>query len=90
MINVPASEAVPGAPEGETVAVQGIIDCFFEDGDSVVIVDYKTDSYTDPAEIAEKYKKQLAYYEKAIKMKFSDKKIQKYLYLFHKGDIIEI
>ena len=91
MISVPAEEALgPGVPSGERVAVQGIIDCFFEEDDRVVLVDYKTDSYTAPSEIAEKYKAQLNYYEKALKMKFSDKKIQKYLYLFHKGDIIEV
>ena len=91
MISVPASE-IEGAdaPPGETVAVQGVIDCFFEDEDGITLVDYKSDYYTDPDEIVKRYKKQLLYYTKAIKMKFSDKKIQKYLYLFHKGDIIEV
>ncbi len=91
MINVPANE-IDGlnAPEGETVAVQGVIDCFFEDADGITLVDYKTDSYTDPEEIVSRYRKQLDYYARAIKMKFPDKKIQKYLYLFHKSDIIEV
>jgi len=41
-------------------------------------------------EIAEKYKKQLYYYEKALKIKFKDKIIQKCLYLTHKSDIIYV
>ncbi len=92
MINLPAGELGEGFPaaSGETVAVQGIIDCWFIEGDTAVIVDYKTDRYESPSEVAQKYKKQLEYYSKAIKMKFSDKKIQKYLYLFYKGDIIEV
>lgn len=76
--------------ENETVAVQGIIDCFFMEGDKIILVDYKTDSYTDPQNIAQKHEKQLEYYAMAINLKFSDKKIQKYLYLFHKNDIIEV
>lgn len=94
MMDVPASEvaeaAGAAAPPDETVAVQGIIDCFFVEGDHIVLVDYKTDVYNNPNEIVEKYEKQLYYYAKAINLKFSDKKIQKYLYLFHKGDIIEV
>ncbi len=90
MINIPAEEAFGEAPSGEYVAVQGIIDCFFEYNGEIILVDYKTDSYSKPEELVQKYKKQLYYYTKAIKMKFSDKKIQKYLYLFHKGDIIEV
>ncbi len=90
MMALPAAELGLAEDTGETVAVQGIIDCYFEDGDGITLVDYKTDAYDDPIEIVKKYKKQLLYYEKAIKMKFSDKKIQKYLYLFHKGDIIEV
>lgn len=94
MMNLPASELgiLPdGDPSGgEAVAVQGIIDCFFIEDDRIVLVDYKTDHYTDPQNIVQKYEKQLNYYSKAINLKFCDKKIQKYLYLFYKGDIIEV
>lgn len=92
MMKLPANEVLPlvEVDTEEKIAVQGIIDCYFIEKDTVVIVDYKTDKYENPQDIAEKYKKQLELYEKAIKMKFSDKKIQKYLYLFYKNDIIEI
>ncbi len=92
MIKLPAKDILPlvEASSDDEIAVQGIIDCFFVENDSVVIVDYKTDRYTSPQEIAEKYKKQLQLYSEALKIKFFDKKIEKYLYLFFKGDIISI
>ncbi|MCD8048286.1 MAG: helicase-exonuclease AddAB subunit AddA [Clostridia bacterium] len=75
----------------EKITVQGTIDCFFEREDGeFVLVDYKTDYYEEPREIAEKYKKQLELYETAIFNKYSQKCDKKYLYLFRKNDIIEV
>jgi len=91
VIYVSADEIDSALPPDEKICVQGIIDCYFEyDKSTVILLDYKTDSYEHPSEIAEKYKKQLYYYEKALKMKYKDKIIQKYLYLLHKNDIIII
>lgn len=88
---VNASQLDSSLPKDEKICVQGVIDCYFEfDDNTVILVDYKTDYYEDPAEIAEKYHKQLYYYEKALKIKFKDKIIQKYLYLLHKNDIIKM
>lgn len=78
------------APIGEKICVQGVIDCFFEENDEIVLVDYKTDVYDDPTTIVRKYEKQLFYYEKALRLKFKNKNIKKYLYLFHKNDIMEL
>ena len=90
VISIPAAEIEPSLPENETICVQGVIDCWFEEKDRVVLVDYKTDAYENPSEIAEKYKKQLSYYERALQSKFNNKLIEKYLYLLHKDDIISI
>lgn len=90
VISINANELSPSLPAEETICVQGIIDCFFEYEGTIILLDYKTDSYTNPTEVAEKYHKQLYYYEKALKSKFKDKIIQKYLYLLHKNDIIEL
>ena len=91
VISVSAKELSPALPEEETLCVQGIIDCYFhKDEKTIVLVDYKTDRYDDPSEIAVKYQKQLYYYEKALKTKFKDKIIEKYLYLLHKNDIIYV
>ena len=40
-----------GAPVGETV-LEGFIDLLFEEGDGLVVVDYKTDSLETEQEIA--------------------------------------
>ncbi|MBR1970884.1 MAG: UvrD-helicase domain-containing protein [Clostridia bacterium] len=78
-------------PGEEKICVQGIIDCFYEKSDgTIVLVDYKTDRYETPDEVIQKYKNQILYYEKALKLKFKDNVIKKYLYLMHKDDIIEI
>lgn len=90
VISVKASEIEPSLPNDETICVQGIIDCYFEEDDHIVLVDYKTDAYDNPDEIARKYEKQLYYYEKALKCKCKDKLIKKYLYLLYKNDIIEL
>ena len=90
VINVAADEIDASLPKDDTICVQGIIDCYFEYNNKIILVDYKTDNYDEPDEIAAKYCKQLYYYEKALKIRFKDKMIQKYLYLMHKNDIIEL
>ena len=90
VIPVKASQIEPSLPDEETICVQGIIDCYFEEDDCIVLVDYKTDAYDNPEEIVKKYEKQLYYYEKALKCKCKDKLIKKYLYLLCKNDIIEL
>ena len=80
-----AKDISKDAPDGEKICVQGIIDFFFEKEDGVCLIDFKTDRYDDPLEILARYKSQLFYYEKALKKKYTDKKIEKYLYLLHCG-----
>jgi len=59
--------------KGETVLVQGVIDCFYYDANgNIVLVDYKTDRLpSDRAAAEEKLRKahtrQLSYYAKAIR-----------------------
>ena len=90
VISLSAKEIDPSLPESDSICVQGIIDCYFEYNGDIILLDYKTDVYENPSEIVEKYKKQLYYYEIALKKRFKDKIIQKYLYLMHKNDIIEL
>ena len=66
------------------------IKSYAKDAKAIILVDYKTDSYNDPSEITKKYQKQLYYYELALRKRFKEKIIQKYLYLMHKNDIIEL
>ena len=68
----------------EKIRLQGIIDCFFEEEDGIVLLDYKTDyveeGYED--EIIERYRSQLKYYKDALE-KITGKRVKEsYLYLF--------
>ena len=90
VISVTAKEVDSSLPETETLCVQGVIDCYFEYDGKIILVDYKTDVYETPSEVAIKYSKQLYYYEKALKAKYKTKNVQKLLYLLHKNDIIEM
>lgn len=52
--------------DGETVAVQGIIDCIIREKDKYTVIDFKTDEVAD----GQKYKAQLAYYAEAVRKVF--------------------
>ncbi len=77
--------------ENEKICVQGTIDCLFEEEDgSMVLLDYKTDSYKEPIEMVKRYKKQLELYEVAIFNRFGQNCGEKCLYMFQNGDIINV
>ncbi|MCG8403524.1 MAG: helicase-exonuclease AddAB subunit AddA [Firmicutes bacterium] len=81
-----------GAASGETVLVQGIIDCLVEEEAGLLVVDYKTDRYTPDTmvQLAERYRHQLQLYSRAVKMIAGRPVTAMYLYLFHKGDIVSV
>ena len=78
----------------EKVRLQGIIDCFFYEGDDIVLLDYKTD-YVEAGceeEIINKYRIQLRYYKEALE-KIAQASVKEcYLYLFYldKEVLVEI
>lgn len=57
---------------GKIVLVQGIIDCYFRDGDELVLLDYKSnrlsyrDRDADIERIKEEYKEQISLYRRAL------------------------
>ncbi|MGL4772877.1 MAG: helicase-exonuclease AddAB subunit AddA, partial [Clostridium sp.] len=90
-----ASEVVNDLPEdveNEKVRLQGIIDCFFEEDDGIVLLDYKTDYIEDgnEEELIKRYEIQIRYYEEAI-YRITGKKVKSsYLYSFYLNKEIEI
>ncbi|TAH64382.1 MAG: hypothetical protein EWM52_06690 [Methanosarcina mazei] len=77
--------------EDETVILQGIIDCWFEEEGKLVLVDYKTD-YIPEGElesIKEKYKTQIEYYARALRQITGKEISAKYIYLFWNGKVLE-
>lgn len=90
-INISALEydaSLPQEYKDESVILQGIIDCYFDEGDGFVLVDYKTDKVIDGKEIREKYEKQLELYKKAIEKLRGKPVKESYLYLFDTGEVI--
>jgi ATP-dependent helicase/nuclease subunit A len=87
VMGLPHSKALYGArddDEQELVLVNGIIDCYFEEPDGIVIVDYKSDEATEKtkAEIAEKHRIQLQVYAQAIERGTGKRVKEAILYLF--------
>lgn len=82
---------------GEEVLVQGIIDCYFEENDRLVLLDYKTNTINKnmPKEDAiqglkETYSQQLKLYSQALETIKQKKVDEAYLYIFSTGDIIDM
>lgn len=63
------AEQVFGSAPGESVLLQGVVDCYIEEPDGIVIIDYKTDYLKNENEAlarAEIYKGQLKAYSAAL------------------------
>ena len=80
--------------DGRDIVVQGVIDCWFREGDSCVLVDYKS-SYVDPKDpdsarevLAERYAKQLELYKEALQTIGGTPVSSAYLYLFGIDDFL--
>jgi ATP-dependent helicase/nuclease subunit A len=86
---LPASEVEPllaAAHTEETVLVQGVIDCLFQDAGGMVLVDYKTDRLQneDPAALADRHRKQLQLYAQAVQAVYGQPATEAYVvYLRH-------
>ncbi len=79
--NMPVkSETVYPSLCGETILIQGIADCIFEENGEYVIVDYKTDSFVSPKRL-EEYKKQIEIYARAAEIITSAAVKEKIIYL---------
>ena len=68
----------------EKLRLQGIIDCFFEEDDGIVLFDYKTDyvEIVKEKEILDKYRVQIDLYTETLERVIGKKVKERYLYLF--------
>ncbi len=90
-----AASVYPGMlkPEdGETVIIQGVIDCLFEEGDGLVLVDYKTDALKglDAAAAAEKHRFQVERYAEAASGIAGMPVKETYVYFFDGGHVVRV
>ena len=82
---------------GESIFVQGVIDLVFEEGEEIVLVDYKTDSfgrektkeYVENA-LRERYFLQLEYYKKAVEKMFGKVPGEVLIYSFALSDTVKM
>ena len=74
--------------DGVETMVQGIIDCYFEEDNQLVIIDYK--SNYDTENIEGKYSEQLAMYKKVLEEATGKKVKEAYLYLFENNQALLI
>ncbi|MDO4544744.1 MAG: helicase-exonuclease AddAB subunit AddA [Bacillota bacterium] len=71
--------------EGEEAIVQGIIDCYFEEEDGLVLIDYKNSRLgrdADQEQVVREYRQQLALYREALEAATGRQVKEMYLYLF--------
>lgn len=87
VIGVPA-EKVTGEAEanqlGTPIVVQGIIDAYFQEGNTLILLDYKTDRIKEGQEelLAERYNTQLLYYKDTLEQLTGLTVSETYLYSF--------
>jgi len=88
-----ACDVIPGLEDcQEDLLIQGVIDCFFEEGSDLVLVDYKTDYVTEGGrdEVIERYRLQIELYGEALERILNRRVKEKVLYLFHLNEGIRL
>jgi ATP-dependent exoDNAse (exonuclease V) beta subunit len=77
---------------GEKVIIQGVIDCLVDEGDGFLLLDYKTDILTsEQMETAlDLYRVQLNLYARAVEDILGRHVKEKYLYLFHLDQALQV
>ena len=71
---------------GDTVLMHGIIDCYFEEGDGLVLVDYKSGAVgSDPQVFAERHRTQLELYKATLEQSTGKKVSETLIYSFASG-----
>ncbi|RRJ54710.1 helicase-exonuclease AddAB subunit AddA [Paenibacillus oralis] len=83
---------VDGQVADEIILTQGVIDCLFEEEEGLILLDYKTDSTRGKTlnQLIDKYRLQINLYERAIEDTWKRPVIEKYLYFFDGGQLIEL
>ncbi|SDN13554.1 helicase-exonuclease AddAB subunit AddA [Bacillus sp. OK048] len=85
--------------EDESVFIQGIIDCVFEDENGLILIDFKSDGITDRYKggfeqakpiLEERYRLQINLYTKALEQIWKRKVNERYLFFFDGAHIIKL
>ena len=74
---------------GQSVLVQGIIDCFFEEDGRLILLDYKSNRMSDdPKPIIDMYEEQIRLYRNALQEATGMEVPEAYLYMLREGKMI--
>ncbi|MDP4085057.1 MAG: helicase-exonuclease AddAB subunit AddA [Bacillota bacterium] len=85
--------------ENESIFVQGVMDCIFEDDNGLVLVDYKTDGINDRYKggfeqarpiLLDRYKIQINLYTKAIEQIWNRKVDERFLFFFDGANVLKV
>ena len=90
MLGVAANRVKEEYPEEELVLVQGIIDAYFEEGDELVLVDYKTDRVDCVEELAQRYQLQVGYYAEALERLVGKRVKERLIYSIRLGEVVAV
>ncbi|WEK53065.1 MAG: helicase-exonuclease AddAB subunit AddA [Candidatus Cohnella colombiensis] len=90
-----AKAVYPGindSAEHETIIIQGVIDCLFEDDEGLVLIDYKTDSLAMQSadEAAEKHRFQIKQYSEAVGHIVNRPVDMAFVYFFDGGQVVRL
>ncbi len=69
----------------DMVLLNGIIDCYFMEGDNVILLDYKSDRIFDEETLRRRYKVQLQLYQRALEQALGKTVTEVYIYSFAMG-----
>ena len=90
VMTLPAGEVDPGVSSEEPVLIQGVIDAWFEEDGKIVLVDYKTDRGVSEEALSGRYRLQMAYYGKALRMMEQKEVGESVLWSFSLGKAISL
>jgi ATP-dependent helicase/nuclease subunit A len=83
----------------ESILIQGVIDCVFEDEQGLVLIDYKTDGIHDRFKggfeqakpvLEERYRIQIDLYSRALEQIFKKEVTDRYLFFFDGGHLLSL
>ena len=81
------------AAEGESILLQGVVDCCFAAAEGLTVVDFKTDRVFTPPEVrerAEHYRPQLEAYSRALERVLERPVTRRTLYFLAAGETVDI
>ena len=88
-----ARELDDSVDSGDSVLLQGVVDCCFETPDGLTVIDFKTDwvfRHEDVLRRAESYRSQLAAYSRALSTVLERPVVRRVLYFLEAGEAVEL